>query len=173
MTPLERSTCYRGFAEAFRAPDGGMDILADDLVPPPPENAAQAFIEAFDPAVHDGGCSLYESSHVTRGQTDLYEELVRWYDHFGLKRTQTAELPDHVSVELEFMHFLTFLEIQHAGDEDVLTNLHRAQRDFLDRHLVPLAGAIVKATSARADRYGALPIALLRFLQDEHEGLLE
>jgi nitrate reductase assembly molybdenum cofactor insertion protein NarJ len=31
--------------------------------------------------------------------------LVRFYGHFGLAREERAELPDHVTVELEFMHF--------------------------------------------------------------------
>lgn len=171
LTALERSAIYRGFAEAFRDPLGGADLLDENLIPPPPEDAAQAFLEAFDPSVYDTACSLHESDHSTRGQTSLFEELVRWHEHFGLRRADTALLPDHVSAELEFMHFLTFSEHENADDQAAVEGLRRAQRDFLDRHLLPLANSIAEKCASRSPRYLALARALPEFLMAEMETL--
>jgi TorA maturation chaperone TorD len=92
---------------------------------------AKAFMDAFDPAVSKRASSLHASTHVNREQTDLYQELIRWYDHFGLKRRDGGELPDHLAVMLEFMQFLTFQEQANAADAKAV--LHPAYRagDFI------------------------------------------
>jgi len=164
---LERSVIYRGFADAFRDPAGGAGILDEGLVRPPGPHAQEAFTAAFDPAVSGAACSLHESSYIKRAQSDLFIELVRWYDHFSLRRRDTAELPDHVSVELEFMHFLTFQEHENRSDEAAIADLRRAQKDFLERHLVPFAGAIQQTCPSNNDRCADLVAALPQFLADE------
>jgi len=166
-TALERSLCYRGFSEAFRSAEGGVDLLDDALVPPPPDNAAQAFVEAFDPAISDAGCSLHASAHLPRNQADLFEELVRWYDHFGLKRVETAELPDHLSVELEFMQFLCFLEHGHGADDAARHSVRKAQREFIERHLMPLARAIESGCATDVARYASLVRRLPEYLEGD------
>jgi DMSO reductase family type II enzyme chaperone len=173
-TPLsasERSMIYRGFAEAFRSSDGGLDLLHEDMVPRPPENANQAFVDAFDTGVSASACSLHESDYSKREQMSLFEELVRWHDHFGLRRKDTAELPDHVSAELEFMHFLTFQEHVHNNDTDATTTLRGAQRDFLERHLLPFSKGIAEACASPAARYKALAHQLPVFLAVEFKAL--
>jgi DMSO reductase family type II enzyme chaperone len=167
MTPQERSLVYQGFAEAFRNPGGGHDILDEAIAPPPSRELDKAFMEAFDQALHKGACSLYESAHITWDQTALFEDLVRAYDHFGLRRKDIAELPDHISVELEFLHFLTYLEHQNAGDAEVLASLHRAQHDFLERHIVPLAVAVRDACATAAAPIVTLTESLCAFLDQE------
>lgn len=164
---LERSLTYRGFAEAFRAPDGGSGLLDETLIPPPPANASEAFVAAFDPAVSDSACSLHESAHSSRDQANLFEELVRWYDHFGLRRLDTAELPDHLSVELEFMHFLAWQEHRQSQDEAALSPLRRARAEFADRHLLPFALAVKRSVRTEAVRYRALCAALPEFIESD------
>jgi len=64
----------------------------------------------------------------------VMEELIRFYNYFGL-RLSRGQLPDHITVELEFMHYLTYKEAeacQNGGDQE---SYQRAQKDFLDRHL--------------------------------------
>jgi TorA maturation chaperone TorD len=48
------------------------------------------------------------------------------------------ELVDHLRVELEFMHFLTFKEAQAREEQkaDLLAGYVLAQRDFIQHHLV-------------------------------------
>ena len=167
MTPLERSAVYGGFAAAFRSGRGGMDVLDETLVPPPPEDADRAFMAAFDPAVSKRAVSLHASAHTERDQTDLYQELIRWYDHFGLKRRDGGELPDHLSVMLEFLQFLTAQEHANAGDAAAVSNLHAAQRDFIERQVLPLVEAVAGKLETEVARYQALPQALRGFLGDE------
>ena len=164
---LERSVIYRGFSEAFSAADGGTDVLDEALVPLPPDDNGRAFVETFDTAVSKIACSLHESDHTGREQTSLFEELVRWHQHFGLRRRDTALLPDHISAELEFMHFLTYQEHHHGKDASAVNSLRRAQCDFIDRHLAPLAFGIEKKCPKIAPRYEALARALPEFLRQE------
>ena len=167
MTPLERSAVYGGFAAAFRSPTGGVDVLADTLVPPPPEDGSPAFMAAFDPAVSKTAVSLHASAHGGRDQTDLYQELIRWYDHFGLKRRDGGELPDHLSVMLEFLQFLTAQEHANTEDAGAVASLHTAQKDFIERQVVPLVEAVAGGLTTDEPRYRALPGALRAFLADE------
>jgi DMSO reductase family type II enzyme chaperone len=63
------------------------------------------------------------------------EELVRFYGFFDLALSQQdRELPDHLSVELEFLHYLAFREsdaIERSADP---SPYQRAQADFIERH---------------------------------------
>ena len=64
------------------------------------------------------------------------EEIVRFYDYFGyVLDGKFAWQPDHLSVELEFMHFLCYREAQAATADDALS-FQLAQADFARRHLV-------------------------------------
>ncbi len=167
MTPLERSAVYGGFAAAFRTADGGSDILDETIVPPPPEDAPRAFMAAFDPAISKAAVSLHASAHTERDQTDLYQELIRWYDHFGLKRRDGGELPDHLSIMLEFLQFVTVQEHANATDTTAVTSLHAAQRDFIERQVMPLVETVIGKLETDEPRYHALPRALQAFLGDE------
>ncbi len=165
MSALERSVCYRGFAEAFRSPGGGADIFDETLIPLPSKDASAEFLGAFDPSVSKSGCSLYESAHSEREQMALYEELVRWYDHFGLQRKTRAELPDHISIELEFMHFLAYREHVMESHRDSVETLRSAQRAFLEKHLFPLTKAIKQnMRKTAAQRYKAIAEAAHDFV---------
>jgi DMSO reductase family type II enzyme chaperone len=75
------------------------------------------------------------------------EDIVRFYDYFGYRLDDRfAWAPDHLSVELEFMHFLCF----HEGNSEPgdCLSWQLGQADFAERHLanwVPqLAGAVSK-----------------------------
>lgn len=63
------------------------------------------------------------------------EETLRFYQFFGYTLAEDRQwAPDHLSVQLEFMHFLSFKESE-AGDPEHLASYRLAQRDFLERHL--------------------------------------
>ncbi|MEO9877589.1 MAG: molecular chaperone TorD family protein [Anderseniella sp.] len=167
MTPLERSAVYGGFASAFRSGDGGSDVLDETMVPPPPEDATSAFMAAYDPAISGTAVSLHASAHLERDQTDLYQELIRWYDHFGLKRRDGGELPDHLSVMLEFLQFTTAQEHANATDDKAVSSVHAAQSDFIERQVMPLVETVISKLETDEPRYHALPRALRAFLEDE------
>jgi DMSO reductase family type II enzyme chaperone len=78
-------------------------------------------------------CPLREDAHTSGA--DSWEELVRFYEFFGLNLAAYGDrLPDHLSVQLEFLHFLAFCEVESTG-KDCITDYRLAQRDFLARHL--------------------------------------
>jgi len=91
----------------------------------------------------------------------VFEELMRFYSFFGLQRGEGAEMPDHLSVELEFMHYLTHLESQATLEPEGLDSLHRAQRDFLQRH-------VQRALRGMTGAFKSEHPACLQLLQDAH-----
>lgn len=114
------------------------------------------YIRLFDVGVPRPPCPLYGGLHMGSRRA-VMEEVTRFYNHFGLSLGgESRELPDHVTTELEFMHFLTFQEVTALeGGQDIAPYL-RAQRDFLQRHLarwVPLV-------RVQAEQQGAAPFFL-------------
>ena len=62
------------------------------------------------------------------------EDLVRFYNFFGYALAEHfAWQPDHLSVELEFMHYLCYHE---AAAESDPQSFQLAQADFAERHLL-------------------------------------
>lgn len=102
------------------------------------------FIRLFEVGVGSPPCPLYGGLYLG-GRRNVMEECTRFYNFFGLSSGGTSrELPDHLSVELEFMHYLAFQEVaalQEDGDAD---SYRRAQRDFLARQLAPWTPRLVE-----------------------------
>ncbi len=112
-------------------------------------------------------CPLY-GGHYARDRLRAMEELVRFYNFFGL-RLSPGLMPDHVSVELEFMHFLAFREAEARDAGGEADSYLRAQRDFLQRQLAnwwPLLAAAVKRQRP-LPFYRALVALAGRFLDAE------
>jgi DMSO reductase family type II enzyme chaperone len=112
-------------------------------------------------------CPLY-SGHYASDRLHTMEELVRFYNYFGLRITPGL-MPDHVTVELEFMHYLAHQEAQAretGGDKE---SYLRAQRDFLERHLHGWWPLAVAATQGQRPQrfYRSLMALLQRFLAAE------
>lgn len=88
------------------------------------------------------------------GRAGTREDLVRFYDFFGYRLDERfAWAPDHLSVELEFMHFLCYHE---AADAAGRLSWQFGQADFAARHLanwVPQLAAAV-AGLASGSYYG-------------------
>lgn len=133
LDAAERSAVYRTLAQAFTYP--GAQSSAWQI-------SGAEYNDAFDPSVSEAACSLREGAHSVDDQTALFEELVRFYEFFGLARGEAAEMPDHLSVELEFMHFLTHLESRVGDEPESLASVRRAQHDFIARHLARLVQAV-------------------------------
>ncbi len=110
------------------------------------ERFQSEYIRLFEVGGRGGApCPLY-SGHYAGDRLRAMEELVRFYSFFGLSPSPGL-MPDHVTVELEFMHFLTFQEAEAkkaGGDE---ASYVRAQGDFLQRQMAnwwPLLTAAVQ-----------------------------
>jgi len=118
------------------------------------------------------GVSLRESAYSRRSEAEIMESAFRFYEHFGLSFNQgeLRELPDILPVELEFMHYLTYLQSS-TSNAETTASLLQAQSDFLTRHLVLWTNTLVKALVERAGGrlYDELGLLMKDFLSaDQH-----
>ena len=106
------------------------DVSAPEATP---EALQAGYVSTIEVGAGRPYCPLYEGSHRS-GRMKLMEDLVRFYEHFGLK-AEVGDHPDHLCAELEFMHYLAFKEAAMQARADPTEDVRRAQRDFLERHL--------------------------------------
>lgn len=81
---------------------------------------------------------LYESAYTREDMCarDIYEDLLRFYDYFDIKLSEKEkDYPDHLTVELEFMAFLSKKEADAIGRGVSPDPYRLAQLDFIERHL--------------------------------------
>lgn len=109
-------------------------------------------------------CPLY-SGHYSIDRVRTLESVLRFYHFFGL-RPDAGVLPDHVSIELEFMQYLAEQEGEAESQRD-RASLRRAQLDFLETHLLSWWPRLT--ATLREQRpipfYRAVADLMLRFLQ--------
>jgi DMSO reductase family type II enzyme chaperone len=116
-------------------------------------------------------CPLH-SGHYTRDRLRTMEELVHFYNYFGL-RTTPGLMPDHFTAELEFMHYLAHKEAEALEDSGDVDSFRRAERDFLERRLLswwPTAAAAVGRQRPQ-QFYRSLTSLTRRFLTAERSHL--
>ncbi len=105
-------------------------------------------------------CAL--NSGAAKGDTrmGLLEELVRFYNYFGLTAagTEANELPDHLTVQFEFMYYLIQQELEHHAANESADDFIRAQRDFINRH--PYSWVSVLNSSLKTHKAPAYYLAL-------------
>lgn len=91
-----------------------------------------------------GGMHLFQ-------QSDFLADLGGFYRAFGVEPRERADRLDHISIQLEFLHFLAFKEahaLQHHGEEKVQI-CREAQADFMEAHL----GRWVSVFAERLERH--------------------
>ncbi len=99
------------------------------------EDLAVEYTRLFDAGASGPPCPLYGGLYGGDRMKKM-EEAVRFYNHFGLTTSEEQrELPDYLATQLEFMHYLTYREVEalHAGRD--AGPYRRAQRDFVARDL--------------------------------------
>jgi len=125
---------------------------------------------------HD--CPPYEAQYTAGEifqQTQCIADVAGFYRAFGLDVGDEAhERPDHLSLELEFMHALAYREAYarvHHGPADVEL-LTDAQRTFLRDHLARWVPTFSRLVTRKTDGpYGALAALLERWIAADAEGL--
>jgi DMSO reductase family type II enzyme chaperone len=159
-----RSQMYRFLAESFRYPDkeflnmardsgfleSALAILHDIPYEVAVEEGALSgrllegvsqddfeaeFVRVFEAGPKGPLCPLYEG-HYAGNRMGNMEELVRFYNHFGLSVAEAPEreLPDHITTELEFLHYLAFKEVLALQRGEDPAPYCSAEIDFLKRH---------------------------------------
>ena len=97
----------------------------------------------------------------------LREDLVRFYEFFGYELNEEFQWQmDHLSIELEFIHFLAVGELK--ADKDKLS-FQLAQHDFTEKHLNNWVPQLSKKLSIldESDIYSKIVIELSGFLLDD------
>ncbi len=100
----------------------------------------------------------------------LKEDLVRFYEHFGYELNEDFQWQmDHLSIQLEFMHFLVMGEFEEKKDK---LSYQLGQFDFAQKHLinwVPQLAEQLSVLSKEGEIYAKISIELKRFLEHDIE----
>jgi len=135
------------------------------------DNFAQAYSSCFE--VGNAPVSFHGRTYSNEAASKIFEELFRFYEHFGLdlKDSENSNWPDSILMELDFMHYLSHLESLAKSDEDV-ASLQRAQLDFLNRHLIPLVTGISdKLYSLKIAPYDQLALLMFDYVNGDRDYL--
>jgi putative dimethyl sulfoxide reductase chaperone len=183
-----RSRLYQLLAAAFRFPDeafyavvrdGSFAATIDEACAAMPYDLRHAitpelaaagdsytefeseYIRLFDVGAAGPPCPLYGGVYGG-DRMKVMEEATRFYNFFQLRLSpRMHELPDHITTELEFLHYLTFREAEALQGGLDPASLLRAERDFLQRHLCRWVPRLLDKLA----KQNALPFfpALVRF----------
>lgn len=111
------------------------------------EDVEAEFIRLFEAGPGHPPISLVEGIHMDRedGRKSIFKDLILFYNNFGLSYAEGTgeDRPDHITYELEFMHYLAFLELKALQGGKETQHLRRAQKDFLERHPAKWMGMLV------------------------------
>ena len=98
----------------------------------------------------------------------LKEDLVRFYEHFGYELDEGFQWQmDHLSIQLEFMHFLAMGEFEDQKDK---LSYQLGQLDFTQKHLlnwVPKLAEQLSVLSKEDEIYAKISIELKTFLEHD------
>ncbi len=133
------------------------------------EQFQSRYIELFEVGGELGApCFLYEGEYGG-GRMKAMEEVLRFYHYFGLRLSpERRDRPDHLSLELEFMHALTFKEAEVLLQGKDGAPYRSAERDFLRFHLIGFTSEVAKTVSGRGvDFYSDLSRVASDFCQRE------
>jgi DMSO reductase family type II enzyme chaperone len=109
------------------------------------EDIEVEFIRLFESGPGSPPCPLIEGAYRGDRRT-VMRELILFYNHFGLSYAEGAqdERPDHLCLEMEFLHYLTFKELLAIQKGSDPSSYLRAQRDFLVRHPLNWVGKVAE-----------------------------
>jgi DMSO reductase family type II enzyme chaperone len=118
-----------------------IEVVQDGLAEVMFKDFEAEFVRTFDTGAPLPPSPPYEGFYRGEPRTAVLLAVSEFYRRFGLTMSRgegKREHPDHLCAELEFLHFLTFKEVQAIKDEnpELLKGYRLAQKDFLERHLI-------------------------------------
>ncbi|MBX9633520.1 MAG: molecular chaperone TorD family protein [Magnetospirillum sp.] len=133
-------------------------------------------LAAFEAALPAPRCSLHEGDcRPPEDRPKLLMELKAFYRCFGLAMTGACMgMEDHLTVELEFMHFLAFHQDNTDQPSSALQQFRDAEQDFLQHHLadwVPALAARYSGQASGSDLLGTILSLAARLVSAEQERL--
>ncbi len=135
---------------------GACDELASSLNGLSDDGLVEHYIDIFSHGVSKD-CPQYEGeydeTHIFM-KTQNLADLATFYSAFGVAVSPgLRDRLDHISVELEFMHLLTFKEAYaglHGHGEDKVHLCQDAQKSFLQLHLSPWIKSFMRRVRKKA-----------------------
>ncbi|MBU2490977.1 MAG: molecular chaperone TorD family protein [Bacteroidetes bacterium] len=101
------------------------------------EEYESQFILDFETNMPRPSCSLHERHYLkTTNHAQTLLELKAFYKNFELSKSDDFDsMEDHIILELEFMYFITFKELQAIQNRLDDQPYKKCKKDFLERHL--------------------------------------
>lgn len=133
---------------------------------------AKLFVGPYQLAAAPYGSVYLEDERKMMGNSTL--DVRERYRDAGLDTAKTfKEAPDHISAELEFMHYLIYKEIEAFANSDLESAIASIQRQksFLENHLMAWVPEFAKSITehARNPFYLNLARATEIFLKENYE----
>lgn len=196
-----RSKCYEIFSELFYQPNKeellSKKILFDlvdaltDLNPDAKKSAermnnsiseyeaeqliveySRLFVGPFKVLAPPYGSVYIDSGRILMGDSTL--DIIHIYREAGLVfRERFKEVPDHITIELEFLHFITYKELAalHSNNNDDLKKYRKTQvlfmNNFFGKWIFPFCEHILSSTEN--SYYRNLAECLQQFTRSEME----
>jgi len=135
------------------------------------EDYEAAYIAVFDVGMPEPPVPLFESAHdKTHPAQEIALENTFFYEVLGLRSDPSQAVPDYLITQLEFLSALRYTA-ENTADEETAVALARAEREFLERHLLNwVPKAADKLQKAEAPGFGLLMNLLAQFLRRKHVG---
>lgn len=132
------------------------------------------YTSLFDNCTGRAMIALREAEYVTDEAQALWEDLVRFYEHFGVNYSvdKVHLWPDHIVVELDMLCYLSFLEASGGVNRSVFI---QAQYDFIERHLKRWVRGLNEnlSLSSESGIYSEISSILLKFILAESDYLAQ
>ncbi|GAB4547678.1 MAG: molecular chaperone TorD family protein [Thermodesulfovibrionia bacterium] len=132
---------------------------------------SRLFIGPFKLVAPPYGSVYLDKEGLLMGDSTI--EAVRLYREAGVEmdRDTHKDMPDHISVELEFMYYLIFKEIEsiERGDRESAKRYENLRKDFLKRHLCAWAFKFLNSLKNGAETtfYKNLALCTETFLKQD------
>ncbi|MCZ7525657.1 MAG: molecular chaperone TorD family protein [Acidimicrobiia bacterium] len=172
-----RTAVYQTFGRVFLGVDDqGWELASSGTWAKEIGDAGRLLAFAYDPgdspAVDDRGALERQLGGLTLQARDyfddpdrMHDEVVRFYEYFGLGASEDARPVDHLVTECDFLQYVTFKEAAATSDR-LRASYRRAQLDFLDRHFSVWVPRLAEKLAADGSPFFAwASAALARFVE--------
>lgn len=135
----DRATMYKLFSILFSYPK--KEVFSNLGIKENIEKLEREYVRLFISSPGTLPCPPYESVYLDgkRRLMSRVPKLMKIYKKAGFEiKPDFKELPDHICVELEFMHLLCRMEREaiKSGEKNKAEKFRKFQREFLREHLL-------------------------------------
>ena len=160
------TTC--GYADAATAAHNMKQALVEKSAEEMKVDYAALFVGPFELHAPPYGSVYLETTKRLMGDSTM--AVMKMYQDAGLS-VEAKEAPDHIAIELEFMHYLYTLEAEavHNDNNEKVQNLASMRKGFLSAYLASWVPRFCQKIRTSADNlfYRSLADCLENFIEQE------